>query len=146
MFSLSVMLKTHERKNERMALRQHKNLNTFQPQLQGSSARHGEILRWCHRLWRAERRVRSSPGRRAPPQRVWAKWNMDEGVAESWEEAADSGVSTLSVVEVLRRAQCRCDFDFFYCLQGCFQKFPRRRAALTATKQADSVANLVLVR
>lgn len=70
---------------------------------------------------------------------------MDEGVAESWEEAADSGVSSLSIVEVLRRAQCHsCDFDFFYCLQGCFQKFPRRRAALTATKQADNVANLAL--
>lgn len=36
------------------------------------------------------------PGRPAP-RRVWAKWTMDEEVAESWEEAADSGVNNESL-------------------------------------------------
>lgn len=45
-------------------------------------------LRWGG-LW-------GSPGQPAP-RRVWAKWNMDEDVAESWEEAADSGVNNKSL-------------------------------------------------
>lgn len=46
-------------------------------------------------LWTAGRRRGGSDG--APHSVSEAKWNMDEEVAESWEEAADSGVSNESL-------------------------------------------------
>lgn len=48
-------------------------------------------LGWRQRPKRAESEA-ARLGRPAP-RRVWAKWNMDEEVAESWEEAVDSGVN-----------------------------------------------------